>query len=160
MYDSAHVIPGDGAVPNTTPIQQTVVQVQPKVRFIGNHSNTLVIIPDLKNEVDDSGLSLQPGTKYDLLLYYTPQEINRSRGLDNALNGIKDPKTGEYTMLPVLSVLGSMDEKLPELPLSFIEQKKTGSYEAAPNYADENLARIAKEEQKEMDRISARNGVK
>lgn len=145
-------------IPDTSPISETVIRVQPKVRFVGNISNDTIVIPDLKNAVDESGLVLQPSQKIDLLLYYTPQEINRSRGLDNCINGIKDLKTEKEIQPPILKVLQSLEESIPPPAKSFVESHEKGSqFEAEPNYADDNLKRLDEEERKEEERIQAKN---
>lgn len=137
-------------------VTESVVVVEPKVRFVGNISNEMLIIPDLRNDVDEEGLTILPGQKIDLLLYYSPREINRSRGLDNFLHGLKNPATGEKIYDPKLKVLSSMDEELPPVPLT-IEQQYKGKenrtfYDETFNYADRNLADIEARDQKELER--------
>jgi len=137
---------------------ESVVKVTPKCRFVANVGNTLVIIPDLRNPVDEEGFKLNPGEKVDLLLYFTPQEINRSRGLDNLIQGVTNPQTGEVVTPPVLKVLKSLDEEIPEIPPPFIKTQRPGAQlEAEPNYADENLQRLEEQEQKEFERIRTQN---
>lgn len=133
--------------------------ITPKVRFIGNPTNQLIIIPDLRNAVDENGLSLNPGEKIDLTQYYTPQEINRSRGLDRLLKGSKNPVTGEEIIPVSLLELKSLDDELPDPPKPFAYGKEPGSvFHADRNYADQNLDRLATQEQKETERAMAQSG--
>lgn len=113
---------------NNITVQQ-VEKIVPKARFIGNDTGCeILIISDLKNEVDEYGLTLQPGEKIDLINYYEPKQINRSRGLDNFLSQGKVKK------------LNSLDDMVKPKEKSFSEQSAKGStFEAKANFADDNL---------------------
>jgi len=128
-------------------------KVTPKARFVGNISGKMVIIPDLRNEVDEEGLTLKPSEKIDLTLYYSAREINRSRGLDRLIQGETDLESGNVVCEPALKVLNSLDETMPPVPTSFVKEKGSGSFEAAPNFADKNLEDLDLQEEKEFDRI-------
>lgn len=132
--------------------------VKPKVRFIGNISANRVVIPDLKNSIDESGLTLNPGDKFDLLQYYSAAEINRSRGLDNAIKGITGPDNKEVQPI-LIKVLESMDEKLPDVPIPIATDPKLkgSSFEAPRNFADDNLDELDAREEKEYAKLAAGN---
>lgn len=135
-------------------------QQEPKARFVLNATGNRYVIPDLKNSVDENGLTLNPGERIDLLQFYTPQEINRSRGLDNGIKGVKNPDNDAWAVTPGLIILESMDQVVnytPEKP--FAQGKSAGSsFEAARNFADDNLDKLDLQEEKEFEKIKVRNG--
>ena len=61
-------------------------QVKPRYEIVQNRSDCILVFPDLRNGNDpgDRGLSLNPGEVVTLTDFYTPMEINRSRGLRKA----------------------------------------------------------------------------
>lgn len=65
------------------------VNVQPRYDIVQNRSENVIIVPDLKTHVEDMGLVLQPGEVAVLHDFYSPQEINRSRGLRWAATEMK-----------------------------------------------------------------------
>ena len=139
-------------------VKTTSKEVKPKATLVGNISPNVVVLPDLKNDIDESGFSINPGDKVDLTLYYSAREINRSRSLDNALNGVIDSKTGKEIKPAELIHLQSLDDIIPEIPKHLTETATPGaSFEAAPNYADENLEALDRQEQKELEKMKTRN---
>ena len=131
------------------------IKINAKARYIGNISGGTVIIPDLKNSIDEHGLSLNAGESRDLALYYTPQEINRSRGLDKAISGSKDPITGKVVLKPSIRLLDDLNEELPAIPKPPSQKHAPGTQlEAGRNFADDNLEDLANLEKKELEKIS------
>ena len=61
-------------------------QVKPRYEVVQNRSDCILVFPDLRNGNDpnDRGLSMNPGDVVTLTDFYTPMEINRSRGLRKA----------------------------------------------------------------------------
>lgn len=82
---------------------------KPRFRYVANTSGGILCIPDLRNEVEPEGIGLEAGEKIDLLTMFTPQQINRSRGLQNSVKKISD-----QSGLPLITVLESLDDPLPE----------------------------------------------
>ena len=85
------------------------VSKKPRCRYVANTSGGILIIPDLVSAAEEGGIALDPGEKLDLLQYFTPEQINRSRGLVRALKEIS-----ETTKLAQLTVIGSVDDPLPD----------------------------------------------
>lgn len=115
---------------------------RPKARFVANTSGGLLVIPDLGD-----GFWMEAGEKADLLQYFTPQEINKSRGVDNAFN-----TTSDTTGLPQLVRLTSMNDQLPEGAIVIPEGEREdhrSTYEASRNEFDDKLEEdLAKEEER------------
>ena len=87
-------------------------QVQPRYVIVQNRSIMILHMPDLRSSnPDDLGLMMQPGEVVVLTDFYTPMEINRSRGLRYAatkmqgVNGfamcpLKTEEEGKEFILP------------------------------------------------------------
>ena len=60
-------------------------------------------MPDLKTNDDDMGLMMVPGQVEVLTDFYTPQEINRSRGLKYAATKVPGYYQGEFALVPLRS---------------------------------------------------------
>lgn len=67
--------------PEATIADPFMTKVVPRYDLVQNQSDKMVIIPDLKTNVEDMGLVLEPGQFVKLTDFYSPQEINRSKGL-------------------------------------------------------------------------------
>jgi hypothetical protein len=72
--------------PNAKLADPVGAQVEPRYKIVQNRSDSILVFPDLRdgNNPDDRGLSLNPGEVVTLTDFYTPMEINRSRGLRSA----------------------------------------------------------------------------
>lgn len=98
-------------------------RVIPRYKIVQNRSNKVVIISDLKSGPEDPGLMLQPEQIEVLTDYYSPQQINRSRGLKYAatkLEGlkIKDIRgnvtvISEFALVPLRTVEEGEEFHLP-----------------------------------------------
>ena len=122
---------------------------KPRFRFMANTSGGILCIPDLKNEAEDEGIGFQPGEKVDLLTMFTPQQINRSRGLVGCTKKISQ------TGLPAITVLNSLDDPLPEgaiiVPLALRTSPGT-SIQADDNEFDEKLDRAYEKEEERAEK--------
>ena len=80
------------------------------IKTIKNITGTILIISDLRTEVDPDGLALQPNEEIDISIHYEPKEINRSRRLKEAVDNkyiavIERPsKPGEVAEVPDVAV--------------------------------------------------------
>jgi len=79
--------------PNATVADPYQAQVQPRYDIVQNRSDKYLVIPDLKTGEEDMGETLMPGDVIKLTDFYSPQQINRSKGLRYAstvLKGVND----------------------------------------------------------------------
>ena len=67
--------------PNARIADPIMQQVAPRYNVVQNQSDKVLVIPDVKADAEDMGLVLQPGEMILLTDFYSPQQINRSRGL-------------------------------------------------------------------------------
>ena len=80
--------------PNARISDPYTVNVTPRYNIVQNQSDKLLVIPDMKTNDEDMGLVFQPGEVVVLTEFYSPQQINRSKGLRyaatdvHALNGV------------------------------------------------------------------------
>ena len=56
------------------------------IKTIKNITGTILIISDLRTEIDPDGLALQPNEEMDITIHFEPKEINRSRRLKEAVD--------------------------------------------------------------------------
>jgi len=75
--------------PNAAIADPMMVRVEPRYTIVQNRSNRILLVPDLKTGAEDLGLSLNPGEVIVLTDFYSPQEINRSKGLRHAATEMK-----------------------------------------------------------------------
>jgi len=94
---------------NTADRQALMTSKQPRFRYIANTCGGQLTIPDLRSDTEPDGLTFAPGEKADLLQFNTPEQINRARSLIR----LAETKS-EMTGLPMITVLKSMDDSLPE----------------------------------------------
>lgn len=135
--------------PNATVSDPLMANIVPRYRIVQNRSDKLLIIPDLRDANEDSmGLMLNPGQIEVLTDYYTPLQINRSRGLKWAATSLEG-LGGNKALVPLNSVEEGESFVLPkkkELP------KGTEIIDDSPNDFDlrfeELEAREAKREEK------------
>ena len=93
-------MPATGGNPAATVADPLGVQVQPRYDVVQNRSNLFLIIPDLKSEEDDRGAKLLPGEVIKLTDFYSPQQINRSRGLRYSSTELKG-LDGNFALVPL-----------------------------------------------------------
>lgn len=99
--------------PNATVADPYMPRIEPRYDLVQNRSDRQVIIADLKTNVDDPGLRIEPGEFIKLTDMYTPQEINRSKGLKFALT--KDEwKPGHCTLVPLTHESQALDFEVPK----------------------------------------------
>jgi len=126
---------------------------RPRYRFIANTSGGLHFIPDLQNATMREGIGFAACEVIDLLSIFTPQEINRSRGLINSVE-----KISAQTGLPYITVLESLDDLLPEGAdlKSLVDRVKPGTVlEAEESEYDDKLYDVYEREEKQAERMSA-----
>lgn len=99
--------------PNAVIQDPFMVRVEPRYNVVQNQSHNFLIIPDLKTGPEDMGLSLQPGEAIKLTDFYSPQEINRSKGLRYSTTKIVG-LNGNCALVPIASEEAAADFKLPE----------------------------------------------
>ena len=78
LEDRALPATGD---PNAKVADPYTVGVTPRYNIVQNRSEFILVVPDLKTNVEDMGLVLQPGEVIILGDFYTPMEVNKSKGL-------------------------------------------------------------------------------
>ena len=88
--------------PNASLADPIGAQVQPRYVVIQNRSITILHMPDLRSSnPDDQGLMMQPGEVVVLTDFYTPMEINRSRGLRYAATKMPGIDGRGFAMVPL-----------------------------------------------------------
>jgi len=104
--------------PNAQVLDPHETRVEPRYIIVQNRSDKVLIVPDLKNGPEDMGLMMLPGQIEVLTDFYSPQQINRSRGLRYAATKMEgygstmaDPK---YALVPLKSVDEGESFKAPE----------------------------------------------
>ena len=123
---------------------------KPRYRFIANTSGGPLLIPDLNHPGEEKGGGLAMGEKVDLLMLFSPKEINRSAGLKNSVT-----KISETNGLPMITVLSSLEDELPKdtfvKPLS--ETLEPGTTIQAPeNPFDEKIDLAYEKEEKQAEK--------
>lgn len=123
---------------------------KPRFRYIANTSGGILCIPDLQNEVEPEGIAFKAGEKVDLLSMFTPQQINRSRGLQGSVT-----KISEQSGLPMITILTGLDDLLPDgaiiQPLA--EKVAPGTtMQAEDNVFDEKLDRTYEKEEERAEK--------
>lgn len=130
-----------------------VTSKHPRARYVVNTSGGLLIIPDLVSDSEEGGIALDPGEKVDLLQMFTPEQINRSRGVTRALATVS-----ETTGLKQLTVINSLDDPVPDgaivVPLAQRVEPET-VLQAPVNIFDQKLDEDYQKEQERNDRLKA-----
>jgi hypothetical protein len=103
-----------GGNPDASLADPHMVRVEPRYRIVQNRSEAILLVPDLKMNDDDMGLMLRPGQVEVLTDFYTPQEINRSRGLRYAATEIPGCYEGENALVPIRTEEEGKEFKLPK----------------------------------------------
>lgn len=131
-----------------------MTRVAARYNIVQNRSNLMLIIPDLKTNPEDMGLVLNPGDSIRLTDFYSPQEINRSKGLRYSatkLQGING-----FALVPLNDESEGADFKVPERRHY---EKGTSYDDVTPNDFDlrfeELEAKEAKREEKLMRKTLA-----
>ena len=128
--------------PNAAIADPYTVKVDARYNVVQNQSSYFLIIPDLKTGPEDMGLTLTPGEHIKLTDFYSPLEINRSKGLRYAATKLKG--IGEnYALIPLASEEAALAFKVPEKA----KHAKGESFDD-PNYNDFD-ARFEELEQKD-----------
>jgi len=135
--------------PNATVMDHMMVQVEPRYVIVQNQSDKFLVVPDMKTNDDDMGLTFQPGEVVVLTDFYTPQEINRSKGLRHAatdLNGVGGR--------PILVPLSSEEEGLAfKVPKKTKYSKGTMFEDTAQNDFDDRFAELEAREAKREEKL-------
>lgn len=109
--ESRAALPAAGN-PNAVVQDPFMTRVEPRYNIVQNRSNLMLIIPDLKTNPEDMGLVLQPGDSIRLTDFYSPQEINRSKGLRYSATKLQG--TNGFALVPLNDESEGADFKIPE----------------------------------------------
>lgn len=136
--------------PGATLADPIGAQVQPRYIIVQNRSDGILHVPDLRSNMpEDPGLIIQPGEVYNLGDFYTPMEINRSRGLRYAATKMKGVE-GNRALVPLANEEEGGNFKVPE-------KKKypagTTMEDTADNPFDERFDELEKREAKREDKL-------
>jgi len=85
---------------NATVSDPYMVKVDARYDVVQNQSDKLLVVPDMKTNDDDMGLVFQPGEIFTLSDFYSPQEINRSKGLRFAATKAEGVN-GNFMLVPL-----------------------------------------------------------
>jgi len=134
--------------------QAVVTSKRPRFRFIANTSGGKLSIPDLRTDnPDDEGLMLEASEKVDLLQFFTPEQINRCKSLPTLLT-----RLSVNNGLPVVTVLESMDDPLPEgstvIPMA-AQMPAESTIDADINIYDEKLNEDVRKEEERNEKLAA-----
>ena len=99
--------------PNATISDPMMQRVEPRYDLVQNQSQMALIVPDLKTNADDTGLMLYPGEVIKLTDFYSPMEINRSKGLRYATSKLAG-LNGNFALVQLASEAQADEFKLPE----------------------------------------------
>jgi hypothetical protein len=127
----------------------TVLQVQARYDIVQNQSTVRLIMPDLKTGPEDMGLSMNPGEYIKLSDFYTPQEINRSKGLRRAATEMKS-FNGNFVLIPLKC---EEDAKLFVVPEKTKYPKGTIVEDMADNDFDLRFEELETKEAKANEKI-------
>lgn len=141
--------------PEATVADPIGVNVEPRYDIVQNRSDRYLIIPDLRaDDRDDSrGEALEPGQVIKLTDFYSPQQINRSKGLRHAATEMEGID-GNKALVPLKSEEEGDDFVVPE--------KKTHTpgttiIDEQPNDFDKRFEELEIREQKRMDKLLKKN---
>lgn len=131
------------------------VNVAPRYDVVQNRSDRYLIIPDLRadNTEDSRGEALEPGQVIKLTDFYSPQQINRSKGLRYAATEMEGVG-GNKALVPLNSEEEGDNFIVPE-------KKKyspgTTFEDSTPNDFDKRFEEVEQREQKRMDKLLKKN---
>lgn len=145
---AARELPATGNA-NATISDPFMVNVEARYNIVQNQSDQVLIVPDMKTNDEDMGLVFQPGEVITLADYYSPQEINRSKGLRHAAT--KMVGVGNKFMLIPLNteeegVLFKVPEKVKHIKGSMFE-------DTAHNDFDDRFAELEAKEAKREEKL-------
>jgi len=145
---NAREMPATGD-PDASVADPQMIRVKPRYRIVQNQSIKFLIIPDLKAYSEDRGLTLEPGEYSVLTDFYTPQEINRSRGLRYAAT--EEPGlNGKPALIPLSCEEDAAKFVLPEKKKY---PKGTQVEDLEPNDFDERFEELEKREAKREEKL-------
>lgn len=134
--------------PNATIADPYMVRVEPRYTIVQNRSTNILSFPDLKTGPEDMGLDIQPGEVVLLTDFYSPQEINRSRGLRWAME--QEGVGGNKALVPLNSEEEGKDFVLPEKKT----YPKGSSFEdTSHNDFDDRFAELEEREAKREEKL-------
>lgn len=135
--------------PNARVADPYTVNVAPRYNIVQNQSDTFLIVPDMKTSDEDMGLTFQPGEVIVLTDFYSPQQINRSKGLRYAATKVKG--VGDN---PMLVPLASEEEGAAFVPPQKKKYPKgTVIEDQAHNDFDDRFAELEQREAKREEKL-------
>jgi len=137
--------------PNATIADPYMVRVEPRYDIVQNQSTYMVVIPDLKTGPEDLGLTLQPGEIIKLTDFYSPLEINRSKGLryvsTKLLSGLGE---GAYA---VVGLKSEEEGNRFVLPKKRVREKGETFEDNVPNDFDRRFEELEAKDAKANERL-------
>jgi len=141
--------------PNATIADPMMQRVEPRYNLVQNQSLMALIVPDLKTNSEDTGLMLYPGEVIRLTDFYSPMEINRSKGLRYAASKLTG-LNGNFALIPLANEEQADAFKLPEKQKypkgTIIEDQQVNDFDRR---FDELEMRDAKREEKLLKKTLA-----
>jgi len=146
-------MPATGGNPNATVADPLGVQVQPRYDIVQNRSNLFLVIPDLKASEEDMGEKLSPGEVIKLTDFYSPQQINRSKGLRYA-STVMPGVNGAFALVPLANEEQGANFKPPQK-----EEHAPGTtlIDNEPNDFDLRFEELEAKEAKREDRLKRKS---
>lgn len=135
--------------PNARISDPLMANVEPRYIVVQNQSDKFLIIPDMKNSDEDLGLTFQPGETVLLTDFYSPQQINRSKGLRYAATVLKG--VGDNPMLVPLAT--EEEGSLFKVPEKKRFPKGTMYEDPNDNDFDERFAEMEQREAKREEKL-------
>jgi len=108
----SRAVPATGN-PDATIADPMMQRVVPRYDLVQNRSQMALIVPDLKTNPEDTGLMLYPGEVIKLTDFYSPMEINRSKGLRYAASKLPG-LDGNFALIPLGNEDQAAEFKLPQ----------------------------------------------
>lgn len=125
-----------------------MTRVAARYNIVQNRSNLMLIIPDLKTNPEDMGLVLNPGDSIRLTDFYSPQEINRSKGLRYSATKLQG--VNGFALVPLNDESEGADFKVPERRHY---EKGTSYDDTTPNDFDLRFEELETKEAKREEKL-------
>jgi hypothetical protein len=135
--------------PQATVVDPFTPNVIPRYTIVQNRSDKFLVIPDMKTTDEDMGLVFNPGEVVVLTDFYSPQQINRSKGLRHAATIMKG--VGGNPMLVPLD--SEEDAKEFKVPKKKTYAKGTTFEDHEPNDFDDRFYELEQREAKREEKL-------
>ena len=146
--ESREALPATGD-PSATVSDPFTVNVAPRYTVMQNQSDKFLVVPDMKTNDEDMGLVFEPGEVVLLTDFYSPQQINRSKGLRYAatkLLGVSD----KFMLIPLAR---EEDGKAFVAPQKKKYAKGTSFEDMEQNDFDDRFAELEQREAKREEKL-------